>query len=585
PADSIHDYNTGVPVPGNTGGLAKLGHTFAGWNTAADGSGTDYAAGGTLTIGAADVTLYAKWTVNQYAVNFESNGGSPVESQSISYGRTAAEPAEPTKTGYTFAEWHTDADLTAAFDFAAPIGAADITLYAKWTINSYTVTYDGNGSDGGTVPTESSHDYNTSVTVPGNPGGLTKTGHTFAGWNTAADGNGTQYATSDTFTIGAADVTLYAKWTINSYAVTYEGNGATSGDVPEDSSHAYNTDATAPGNPGGLAKTGHTFAGWNTAADGSGTNYAESDMFTVGAADVTLYAKWTINSYAVKYEGNGATSGDVPEDSSHVYNTDVTVPGNPGGLAKTGHSFEGWSTEANGSGTNYAEADTFTISASNVTLYAKWTINQYTVNFESNGGSPVDGVTVHYGSAAVKPTDPTKTGYAFAGWYTDRDALSQAFDFAVPIGAADVTLYAKWMVNQYTVSFESNGGSPVESQSINYGNTAAEPAEPTKTGYTFAEWYTDADLTAAFDFAAPIGAADITLYAKWTVNQYSVTFESNGGTPTTGQTIDYGTVVTEPVAPTKTGCTFAGWYTDADLTAAYDFASPIGAADLTLYAK
>ncbi|TLS51730.1 hypothetical protein FE782_12495, partial [Paenibacillus antri] len=294
-------------------------------------------------------------------------------------------------------------------------------------------------------PADSIHDYNTGVPVPGNTGGLAKLGHTFAGWNTAADGSGTNYTAPASFTMGAADVTLYAKWTVNGYTVTYEVNGATSGSAPSVSNHDYNTDVTVPGNSGGLVKTGYTFAGWNTAADGGGTAYTTGDAFMIGAADVTLYAQWTINSYTVTYDGNGAESGSVPAVSSHMYDTAVTVPGNPGGLTKTGHTFAGWNTAVDGSGTNYAEAGSFTIGTADVTLYARWSANRYEISFESNGGSPVDDVTVHYGSAAVKPTDPTKTGYAFAGWYTDRDALSQAFDFAAPFGAADATLYAKWI--------------------------------------------------------------------------------------------------------------------------------------------
>lgn len=444
PAGGSYVYNSGITIPGNTGGLVKTGHTFAGWNTAANGGGTDFLAGSTHTIGAADVTLYAQWTINSYTVSFNSNGGSSVNSQSVTYESTASQPSDPTRTGYTFAGWYADAGLTAAYDFATPIGAADVTLYATWTVNSYTVTHDDNGSESGSVPADSTHNYGTGVVVPGNPGGLAKTGYTLSGWNTLADGSGTNYAAGDTLTMGAANVTLYAQWAINSYTVKYDGNGSTGGSVPADSSHVYNTEVTVSGNAGSLAKTGYTFAGWNTEAAGSGTDYVAGDAFMIGASDVTLYAKWTINSYMVTYDGNGAVSGDVPADSSHVYNTVVTVPGNPGGLVKTGHTFAGWMTAADGSGTDYVAGDPFTIGAADVTLYAKWAVNKYTVSFESNGGSPVNDLTVSYGDPVAEPSEPTKTGYAFGGWYTDR-GLTAAFDFASPIGAADVILYAKWL--------------------------------------------------------------------------------------------------------------------------------------------
>jgi uncharacterized repeat protein (TIGR02543 family) len=172
--------------------------------------------------------------------------------------------------------------------------ASNVTLYAQWAINSYMVTYDGNGNTGGSAPVDPAnpHAYNATVTVLG-AGGLTRTGHTFAGWNTAADGSGTPYTPGATFSMPAADVTLYAQWAIDSYTVTYNGNGATSGSVPVDpgSPHPYNSTVTAP-DPGSLMRTGYTFTGWNTAADGSGTSYAPGATFTVAAANMTLYAQW-----------------------------------------------------------------------------------------------------------------------------------------------------------------------------------------------------------------------------------------------------------------------------------------------------
>ncbi|WP_162388354.1 InlB B-repeat-containing protein, partial [Paenibacillus antri] len=441
PAGGSYPYNSVITLPG-AGSMVRTGYTFAGWNTAANGSGTNYAAGSTYTIGAAPATLYAKWTINQYTVTFNTDGGSPVSNQTINYGAAVAQPANPTKTGHTFAGWYTDAGLTTAYNFSTPIGAANFTLYAKWDVNSYTITYNGNGNESGSVPSNGSHSYNSSVTVPGNSGALAKTGYSFAGWNTSADGSGTNYAESASFTMGAANVTLYAKWTINSYTVTYDGNGATSGSAPSGGSHEYNTVVAVSGNAGGLAKTGYTFAGWNTEANGSGTVYDASDTFPIGAADVTLYAQWTINSYELTYDGNGETSGSAPSRGEYEFGSSVTVPGNAGDLAKTGHTFAGWNTAANGGGTDYAAGSTYTVGASDATLYAKWTVNQYTVSFDSGGGTPVSNQPIDYGSTATEPAAPTKTGYTFAGWYTDAD-LTAAYDFASPIGAADLTLYAK----------------------------------------------------------------------------------------------------------------------------------------------
>ena len=250
---------------------------------------------------------------------------------------------------------------------ASSVGNTNFTT----TANTYTVTYNGNGNTGGSVPTDSgTYAQNASVTVIGNTGGLVKTGYTFAVWNTAANGLGTSYASGATFSMGTANVTLYAQWTINSYSVTYDDNGSTGGTSPTSVSQDYNTSVTVSDN-GTLTKTGYMFTGWDTAADGSGTNYAAADTFTLGAANVTLYAQWTINSYTVTYDGNGSTGGSAPSSVSQNYNTSIVVLGNTGSLLKTGYTFAGWNTAADGTGTNYAVSATFNITG-DVTLYAKW---------------------------------------------------------------------------------------------------------------------------------------------------------------------------------------------------------------------
>jgi uncharacterized repeat protein (TIGR02543 family) len=179
------------------------------------------------------------------------------------------------------------------------------------------------------------------------------------------------------------------------------------------------------------------------------------------------------------------------------------------------------------------------------------------------------------------PCTTTRTGYTFAGWYTDA-GLTAAFSFSTPI-IANLQLYAKWNINTYTVSFNSNGGSSVNNQTVNYNATATSPVAPTKTGYTFGGWYSDAGLTSAFNFSTAI-TANTTLYAKWTINTYTVSFNSNGGTSVGSQTVNYNTTATSPTAPTKTGYTFWGWYSDAGLTATFSFSSAI-TANITLYAK
>ena len=244
----------------------------------------------------------------------------------------------------------------------------------------YSVVYDGNGNTGGAVPIDSlTYQQSATITVKDNTGSLVKTGFTFIGWNTAADGSGTSYTTGETFAMGTANVTLYAKWSlIPTYNITYNGNGNTSGSAPTDNlAYQQGATVTVKNNIGNLVKTGYTFVGWNIAVDGSGTSYAVGSTFAVDAANVTLYAKWSlIPTYNVTYNGNGNIGGSVPTDSlTYQQSATVTVKGNTGSLAKTGYTFFSWNTQADGSGTGYAAGSTFAMGTTGVTLYAQWSKN------------------------------------------------------------------------------------------------------------------------------------------------------------------------------------------------------------------
>ena len=227
-----------------------------------------------------------------------------------------------------------------------------------------------------------------------------------------------------------------------SYTVTYNGNGNSGGTVP--TAVTFNSGGTTVASVGTMIKPGYSFAGWNTAANDSGTSYPAGSNIAVTA---TLYAQWVAIPYNVTYNGNTNTTGTAPVDASspyYVYLNTVTVLGNTGLLVKTGHDLVGWNTAADGSGTSYAAGATFTISAS-TTLYAKWTPNLYTVSFNSNGGTTLSNQSVAYNTTATTPTAPTKTGLIFVGWFTDS-GLNNAFVFTTPI-TANRTLYAKWQLS------------------------------------------------------------------------------------------------------------------------------------------
>ncbi len=234
--------------------------------------------------------------------------------------------------------------------------------------DTYTVTYNGNGNTGGTIPSAQTKTENINLTLQTNSGTLVKTGYNFDGWNTLANGSGTDYAQGANY-IANAGVTLFAKWTINTYTVTFNSNGGTGGSTATQTL-TYNTGTPLTAN--GFTRTGYTFAGWATSASGA-VAYANTASYTIGAANVTLFAKWTINTYTVTYDENTSTGGTVPSNQTKTHDVTLVLASNSGSLVKTGYTFAGWNTLANGSGTDYAQGANY-IANAGVTLFAKWTV-------------------------------------------------------------------------------------------------------------------------------------------------------------------------------------------------------------------
>jgi len=180
--------------------------------------------------------------------------------------------------------------------------------------------------------------------------------------------------------------------------------------------------------------------------------------------------------------------------------------------------------------------------AEDVTVKAKWQVNQYTITFDTDGGSSIAPIKQDYGTIVTKPKDPAKTGYTFMEW-----------DKAIPeiMPAEDVTVKAKWQVNQYTITFDTDGGSSIAPIKQNYGTTVTKPKDPTKTGYTFKGWNKEIPGT--------MPAENITVKAKWQINQYTITFDTDGGKAISPIKQDYGSSVKAPANPTRSGYTFTGW--------------------------
>jgi len=303
---------------------------------------------------------------------------------------------------------------------------------------TYTVTFDGNTNDGGSVPTAITQDYDTEVTVLGNTGSLTKTGYTFDGWNTEAGGGGTAYVADDTFNMPASNTTLYAQWTTVTYDITYNlDSGSNHGSNP--ATYTIETATITLEDP---TKTGYTFGGWYSEAEFN----TEITEITIGSnGNVILYTQWAINEYTVTFDGNTNDGGAVPSDIVQNYDTEVTVLGNTGSLTKTEYTFDGWNTETGGGGTAYVADDTFNMPVDGITLYAQWATVTYDITYNLDGGSNhgSNPATYTIESSTITLEDATKTGYTFGGWYSEAEFTNEIT--GITIGSTgNVTLYAEW---------------------------------------------------------------------------------------------------------------------------------------------
>ena len=370
------------------------------------------------------------------------------------------------------------------------------SVSSQTPIPSYSVTYDGNGSTGGSAPTDGSSPYSAGslVTTLGNTGTLVKSGNTFLGWNTAADGSGTTYTTSppnNTFTINA-NTTLYALW---GYNVTYNGNasqGGTSGSAPAPTTaYAATTSVSILGNVGLPPYTNSSitkvFAGWNTSLDGTGTYYPAGSTLVVPYANTILWAQWYDSAgtnYSVTYNGNGSTGGAVPVlPTNYKQYQPVSISGNTSSLTNGSLTFNGWNTAANGTGTIYpVTSNGFTMPASNVTLYAQW-VNAsvpYTLTYSGNGstGGSVPVAPTSYSSGAsatiLGQNNLVKSGYSFLGWNTASNGTGSNY----PIGNSIVmtstqTLYAQWVGGSVAKSCGSGSGGSSDASIYNSGTRTA----------------------------------------------------------------------------------------------------------------
>ena len=381
---------------------------------------------------------------------------------------------------------------------------ADVTeLTAQWTAPTYAVTLNTNG---GTINSGNvtGYTYGVGATLPA-ADDMTYTGHTFKGWYDNENLTG-----SPVTAIGGAETgnkEYWAKWEINQYTITVKPeNGKADITITQD----YGTPITAPT----LTREGYTFKGWD-----------KEIPETMPAENITVKAQWEINQYTIAFDTNGGSEiAPITQD----YGTEITAPDNP---TRKGYTFKGWDKEI-----------PETMPAENITVKAQWEINQYTIAFDTNGGSEIAPITQDYGTEITAPDNPTRKGYTFKGW-----------DKEIPetMPAENITVKAQWEINQYTIAFDTNGGSEIAPITQDYGTEITTPDNPTRKGYTFKGWDKEIPET--------MPAENITVKAQWEINQYTIAFDTNGGSEIAPITQDYGTEITAPDTPTRKGYTFKGW--------------------------
>ena len=367
--NSVAKHGSSINLDSNI--FDREGHNFDGWARSTNGA-VEFADGQSVTnLTTADgglVDLYAVWKPHTYTVVLEPNGANgTAKTLTLHYGDSI--PANDFVNGSeTFLGWAMSSDGFVQYrdkenitNITIPDGGT-LTLYARWGSGAFTVRFDSNGGNG-SVP-EQTVQAGGSITIPGGEG-FFNAGSVFTGWNTKADGSGDSFNAGAEFT-PMSDITLYAKWTLTHYTVTYDLNGGTGTTPPPQTVEPGASVTLASGN--GITKPGFTFGGWNAKADGTGTNYNANASFTP-ESNITLYAKWP-GTFTVSFDLNGG-SGTKPPAQSVTEGGSITLPGGSGITMDGGLVFNGWNTKADGTGNGY-NAETAFKPEGNITLYVRW---------------------------------------------------------------------------------------------------------------------------------------------------------------------------------------------------------------------
>ena len=530
------------------------GYEFKGWYTLKnDGDKVEGIALGTV----GNKTYYARWQRSEYTIVYRNTenavNGNPtsynVESESITL-------TDPSKTGYTFAGWYSDSDLSQVADTTIETGSiGNLEFYAKWNAIVYSIDYVLYEGVNGDNPT--SYTIEDEITLCA----ATRDGYSFGGWFTdSAFENAI-----DKIALGSTgNMTLYAKWYYTG-TVSFVTNG---GSAIESVTQEYGTVLVAPEDP---TREHYTFAGWYS-DEALQNEYVFSTMPDI---DFTLYAKWEAVEYSITYVLNGGENGLNPD----VYTVESAF--DFAEATKTGYTFVAWYTLP-----DFTSAPVSSIVAGtfgNMTLYANYSINSYTISFDSAGGSAVAPVTQEYDTAVSAPPAPTRNGYGFNGWLTEE---GEAFVFD-KIPAYDVALTADWELIRYTITYNLNGGVNASANPAYYTieDETVTFAAPTRRGYTFEGWFADSEYAVEIT-SVPAGSYGvIEVEAKWAIIVYDITYYNvdglenpNPGTYTVEDVVSFAEVF-------KLGHTFGGFFKEEGFVTPVTGIAEGSIGDVAVYAK
>lgn len=580
--------------------IGKTSRTFYGWSANTDANDRDVPVGDTMDRNTLDAnvrteivmparakTVYALWAINptlSYNVNTPAGSNAPVTpaSRTVPY-NTAAPDTSGWQTGdtgkipgYRFDGWYTAPNGGNKYDFNTPL-TNNVTVYAHWVGNGYTVRFAGNGATGGDTP-DQAFQYNIGQNLHRN--GFVRDGYTFTGWkradNQQAYGDG-QWVTNLT-TQPNGIVTMVAQWSANEAHIRYNPNppaGKTTGGQGTPNWDGHTGDTPTIGQ-NGWTIDGYTFAGWATSPDGSGARYAPGARWTANGT-LTLYAQWTPGQASLTYDGNGATGGKTDPQNGV---TDQRVNVRQNGFTRDGYVFTGWNTQPDGRGQAWAPNAVWTLHGTGV-LYARWRGNQQVLKYYGNGAT--GGSTAQQEGRTGDVIDTrangfTRDGYTFVEWNTKPDGTGDHYGKGTN-GIAKWTmlpagndLYAIWQANpaniQYRDDWGATGSTP-DTTGVTGQNVTIAQNGFTRPGYTFTGWARDRRTNPSIQPGSryTLTPGTTTLWAQWQADPAHLIYNSNSGstsqTRRTDGTVDQTvTVIANPF--TRPGYTFTGWNTQAD---------------------